>query len=650
MGSERPPLAEVPETLLSPDGCRYIKGKFLGKGGFARCYELKDSTSGLIHAGKIVSKTLLQKKHQKEKMTQEIAIHRALQHPHVVGFTKHFEDAANVYILLELCKRRSLMELHKRRRAITEPEARYFTSQIVDGVSYLHDKGIIHRDLKLGNLFLNDEMDVKIGDFGLATQVDDPTERKKTLCGTPNYIAPEMLNKRGHSFEVDIWAIGCILFTLLVGKPPFETQSLKETYAKIKKNEYHTPSRVSPPAKELIAKLLAPEPQQRPTIGQIHSYAFFSSGYHPKKLPTSCLTMAPKFPASNAAPPSVTPIRRVLSNVQEGNLSPSQQVKKDIAAQSRPLGPVPENGLFNAAAASVASAGNPSADVPSDFYLRDLFSQLDALVKANPADNGIGKREGGADEELVSPEAAPVFWVGKWVDYSDKYGLGYQLCDNSVGVLFNDTTKLVLDSAGEQVQYVTREGQEFYYTITSYPTDLNKKIVLLRYFRNYMNEHLLKAGAGMAPREGDELARLPCLRTWFRTKSAIILHLTNGSLQVNFFADHAKLIICPLMGAVTLMDKDVFKTYLLANLKAGCSQELLQRIRYCRTMVERLLTHSATSIRPGSSKVSTSTASSANGLSGPSASAASAPTPTSQPLPNHALTRQATGLPPFKAP
>lgn len=103
----------------------------------------------------------------------------------------------------------------------------YFFEQIVEACLYLHEKKIIHRDLKLGNLFLNEEMQVKIGDFGLATVLEFDGERKKTLCGTPNYIAPEMLDKKGHSFEVDIWAIGCILFTLLVGKPPFETETLK---------------------------------------------------------------------------------------------------------------------------------------------------------------------------------------------------------------------------------------------------------------------------------------------------------------------------------------------------------------------------------------------------------------------------------------
>lgn len=138
-------------------------------------------------------------------------------------------------------------------------------------------------------------MQVKIGDFGLATTLDFDGERKRTLCGTPNYIAPEMLDKKGHSFEVDIWAIGCILYTLLVGKPPFETETLKDTYNRIKNNQYSIPPRIGVDAKQLINKLLAAEPANRPTIHEILSYPFFTKGYMPHRLPTSCLTVAPKF-------------------------------------------------------------------------------------------------------------------------------------------------------------------------------------------------------------------------------------------------------------------------------------------------------------------------------------------------------------------
>ena len=132
------------------------------QGGFAKCYELKDLSSGEILAGKIVPKSLLVKPHQREKMTQEISLHRALSHQFVVKLFTYFEDTNFVYVILELCRRRSLMELHKRRKAVTEPEARYFMNQILLGCKYVHETKIIHRDLKLGNIFLNDNMEVII--------------------------------------------------------------------------------------------------------------------------------------------------------------------------------------------------------------------------------------------------------------------------------------------------------------------------------------------------------------------------------------------------------------------------------------------------------------------------------------------------------
>ena len=159
-------------------------------------------------------------------------LHKKVLHPSLVKLYSYFEDANFVYIILEICRKGSLMELHKRRKAITEPEARYFLEHILKGCDYLHDNKIIHRDLKLGNIFLNDNMEVKIGDFGLATEVGHDGERKKTLCGTPNYIAPEVLGKEGHSYEVDVWSLGCILYTLLAGKPPFESQTLNDTYSR----------------------------------------------------------------------------------------------------------------------------------------------------------------------------------------------------------------------------------------------------------------------------------------------------------------------------------------------------------------------------------------------------------------------------------
>ncbi|XP_053713724.1 serine/threonine-protein kinase PLK1 [Synchiropus splendidus] len=552
------PLKEIPEVLYdSRTKRRYTRGRFLGKGGFAKCYEITDVETKQLFAGKIVPKSLILKQHQREKMTSELAIHKSLDHPNIVGFHGFFEDDDFVFVVLEICRRRSLLELHKRRKAVTEPEARYYMMQLLKGVQYLHNNRVIHRDLKLGNVFLNDDMDVKIGDFGLATKIEFDGERKKTLCGTPNYIAPEVLCKKGHSYEVDVWSLGCILYTLLVGKPPFETNCLKETYNRIKKNSYTVPWHVNSTATSLIKRMLHADPTQRPTISQLLTDDFFTAGYIPSRLPTTCLTVPPRF-----------------------SIAPSTAAE---LGQRRPL-----TAINNKETEKVECKDEPAQRdaEPFDCHLKDLLQQLNSLITARPSEKAVIRQE-----EAEDPASIPIFWISKWVDYSDKYGLGYQLCDNSVGVLFNDYTRLIMYADGDSLQYIDKTSAESYLSVASYPPALNKKITLLKYFRNYMSEHLLKAGANMAQREGDELARLPYLFLWFRTKSAIVLHLTNGTVQINFFQDHTKLILCPLLSAITYIDeKRDFRTYKMSQLEEfGCSKELNSRIRYAKLMVEKLL-------------------------------------------------------------
>lgn len=139
-------------------------------------------------------------------------------------------------------------------------------------------------------------MDLKIGDFGLATLVKQDGERKKTICGTPNYIAPEILfHKNGHSFEVDLWSYGVIMYTLLVGRPPFQTKDVKEIYKNIKENRYAFPEGVdiSPQARALIGQLLMTEPTLRLGIHEVGDHAWFRYGETvPNGLSMSATAMA----------------------------------------------------------------------------------------------------------------------------------------------------------------------------------------------------------------------------------------------------------------------------------------------------------------------------------------------------------------------
>ena len=183
----------------------YSRGKLIGKGGFAKVYEVKNIENQQLSAAKIMEKELLCRKRARHRFLTEVKIHRAVHHENIVNFEGYFEDHENIYIILELCKNQTLNDLVRRRKRLTEMEVQCYSAQVLSGLKYLHSQKVIHRDIKPGNIFLNEKMEVKIGDFGLAAKVEYYGEKKMTICGTPNYIAPEILNgKCGHSYEVDI--------------------------------------------------------------------------------------------------------------------------------------------------------------------------------------------------------------------------------------------------------------------------------------------------------------------------------------------------------------------------------------------------------------------------------------------------------------
>lgn len=261
--------------------------------------------TGARKAFKVIAKSaIIKSRKNRQKILAEIMIHKSVDHIHVVKFEDCFEDDSNVYFRLELCRNGSLNDIVKKRGPYTEPEARYLMVQILAGTQNLHQNSIIHRDLKLGNIFLDEKMHVKIGDFGLAALLKHPEERKKTVCGTPNYIAPEILydQGQGHSFEVDIWSVGVILYTLLVGKPPFQTPKVDEIYERIRQNAYEIPTSagLSTEAIDLITRILTHNPAQRPTLVQIMNHAWFQCGPIPLTIPSTAIEGTPFLPPITA--------------------------------------------------------------------------------------------------------------------------------------------------------------------------------------------------------------------------------------------------------------------------------------------------------------------------------------------------------------
>ncbi|GAA5971136.1 hypothetical protein JCM21900_000946 [Sporobolomyces salmonicolor] len=290
-GKDRAKLTQqwgAPPEQIRREGHWLQRGQLLGEGGFARVYLCTEPDGITNKALKVIDKQQLKSTKTKSKLFAEIKIHQAMQHPNIIAFEHCFEDEGNVYMQLELCSNGSLLDLLRRRRRYSEPEARYYLTQLVGACDYMHSNSVIHRDLKLGNLMLDDNMDLRVGDFGLAALVKFPGERKKTICGTPNYIAPEILfdTKGGHSFEVDIWSIGVILYTLLIGKPPFQTKDVKNIYRKIRDNAYTFPPEIplSAEAQDLISWILRPVPSERPTLAEILAHPFLITGPFPSRI------------------------------------------------------------------------------------------------------------------------------------------------------------------------------------------------------------------------------------------------------------------------------------------------------------------------------------------------------------------------------
>ncbi|XP_044129465.1 serine/threonine-protein kinase PLK4 [Bufo gargarizans] len=251
----------------------------LGKGSFACVYRAQSINTGIEVAIKMIDKKAMQRVGMVQRVRNEVEIHCQLKHPSILELYNYFEDSNYVYLILEMCHNGELNRyLKNRKKPFSEKEARHFMEQIVKGMLYLHSHGILHRDLTLSNLLLSSDMNIKIADFGLAAQLKLPNEKHFTMCGTPNYIAPEIATRSAHGLESDVWSLGCMLYTFLVGRPPFDTDTVKNTLNKIVLADYELPSFMSREAKDLIFKLLRKNPADRLSLSSVLDHLFMT-GY-----------------------------------------------------------------------------------------------------------------------------------------------------------------------------------------------------------------------------------------------------------------------------------------------------------------------------------------------------------------------------------
>ena len=440
-------------------------------------------------------------------------------------------------------------------------------------------------------------MELKVGDFGLATKLDFEGEKKRTVCGTPNYIAPEILDgKSGHSYEVDIWSLGVIIYTLIIGKPPFETQDVKTTYKRIKMNAYTFPETavISEAAKALITEILVTDPLKRPSLDQILTHDFFNQGISiPKLLPSSTLACTPSLSYIRQFMPDVGP-NGIVNKPSESTTYSHQKIQSDrpgVDVGKRPM-----------TTTDTYQTGNVNNNLNT---MKESDKKMRTDIQLNPVSTVNQTKE-----NLKVPD----IWVKKWLDYSSKYGLGYLLSNGHLGVFFNDSSKIILNPTTSEFNYIERrvsDKQEIYssYLLTDFPKELNKKVTLLQHFKSYLegdkpessenknvneqapNQEVKPENTNTPAVQSDQKALngYVYVKKWMRTRHAIMFRLSNKIVQV-CFQDHTEIILSSESRVVTYANKKGERlSYPLSTALESNNYEMTKRLKYTKDILTHML-------------------------------------------------------------
>ncbi|TKC40801.1 hypothetical protein EI555_007826, partial [Monodon monoceros] len=599
------PLVSV--FLRDPSSGRvYRRGKLIGKGAFSRCYKLTDMSTSSVFALKVVPRGGggAGRLCPGDKVEREIALHSRLRHRNIVAFHGHFADRDHVYMVLEYCSRQSLAHVLEARQTLTEPEVRYYLRGLVSGLRYLHQRRIVHRDLKLSNFFLNKNMEVKIGDLGLATRVGPGGRCHRVLCGTPNFLAPEVVSRNGHSCQSDIWALGCVMYMVLTGTPPFVAAPLSEMYQNIRDGRYPEPAHLSPNARHLIARLLAPNPAERPSLDHLLQDDFFTQGFTPDRLPPhSCHSL----PIFSIPQPLGRLFRRVGRLLLPQCRRPCPFTPKEASGPGED-GPDPDS-MECGSEVSLSEGGAPCPESPVHLLSQGTLGSDPAGPQGSPRQEVEAAirslqlcLDSGAPGPLLTSfhpvpatqdppgEQRPILWAPKWVDYSSKYGFGYQLSDGGSGVLLRDGTHMALRPAEGQVIYMPDRGRLETFALRDVPTLLGAKLAVLRLFARYMQRRLREEG-GLSTAAWPAAPSL-CLLRFLVSERAALLLFSDGTVQVSCCGDQAQLV---LSGACEELRLTVWEqgqpgtSYPLGVLRShGCALAARQHLQHAIHMLQSI--------------------------------------------------------------
>ncbi|CAI0399057.1 unnamed protein product [Linum tenue] len=248
--------------------------RMVGQGAFGKVFLVKkkkkkttaksngDGDSDGIYAMKVMKKDNIIKKNHVDYMRAERDILTKVVHPFIVQLRYSFQTKTKLYLILDFINGGHLFFHLYRQRIFSEDQARLYAAEIVSAVSHLHDCGIVHRDLKPENILMDSDGHVMLTDFGLAKEIDE-SSRSNSMCGTTEYMAPEILLSKGHNKDADWWSAGILLYEMLSGQPPYTHQNRKKLQEKIIKEKFKLPPFVSTEGHSLLKGLLQKDPSKR---------------------------------------------------------------------------------------------------------------------------------------------------------------------------------------------------------------------------------------------------------------------------------------------------------------------------------------------------------------------------------------------------
>ncbi|XP_059045268.1 aurora kinase C-like [Achroia grisella] len=260
-------------------------GRPLGKGKFGNVYLAREKESHYVVALKVLFKSQILDSEIEHQVRREVEIQCRLRHPNILRMYGYFHDEKRIYLILEYAKHGALYKLLKERGRFDERTAAIYIRDLTKALMYCHTKKVIHRDIKPENLLIGHNWELKIADFGWS--VHSPSSRRMTLCGTLDYLSPEMIDGKPHSYAVDIWCLGVLCYELLVGLPPFDAKDTHQTYRKIRYVIIKYPEYVSDKAKDLMGKLLVINPEQRLPLTHVLQHPWIVENAPEGAQPTS---------------------------------------------------------------------------------------------------------------------------------------------------------------------------------------------------------------------------------------------------------------------------------------------------------------------------------------------------------------------------